>query len=231
MFKLTALLVLVPSIALAQPAKPATPATPPAAPPAKAAPAAPATPAKGAPATTAPAPANPIAPVAPPEVKATVDAFKGNWRIDTTMTATGIPGFEKPFNGKATFNCKPTAMNTAVACDMKTKTPMGPFEGHFVVAYDPYSKAAHFIGITSMNEVHDHVCKWEGMNLNCSPLKAGMGPHGDEITEDLSMKFEGKGCEAGVTAATCKLKTMEFTSNSKMSKGGGTMLFQGKGKR
>jgi hypothetical protein len=152
--------------------------------------------------------------VAPPaEVKATVDAFKGNWNFDATLTA---PGADKPAKFKMTFNCKAIAGGNAVACDSKAKTPMGPFDGTFLVAYDPYSKAAHFIGVTSMFEVHDHVCQWKGADLNCTPLKGGSGPGGDEITEDLTMHLEKNAAS--------------FTSTSHM-KGGATMVFEGKGKK
>jgi hypothetical protein len=206
---------LVPALALAQTPPAPAKGAPPAAAPAKAAPAAP--PAK-APAKAEPA-APPAPPPAPPEVKATVDAFKGNWKFETTMTATGIPGMDKPATSKMTFNCKAVAGGTAVSCDSKMKTPMGPFDALFVVTYDPYSKAVHFMGITNMHEVHDHVCAWAGNDLNCKPLKGGMGPGGDEITEDLTMTFDEK------------RKNVSFKSVSKMTKGGGTMTFEGKGKK
>src|SRR5512140_1779148 len=96
---------------------------------------------------------------APPEVKATVDAFKGNWTFDSTVTA---PGLAKPMTFKITFNCKPIAGGTAVSCDAKAKGPTGPFDATFVSAYDPYSKAVHFVGFTNNYEVHDHTCQWKG---------------------------------------------------------------------
>ena len=176
--------------------------------------------------------APPAPPPAPPEVKATVDAFKGNWKFDTTMTATGMPGMDKPATAKMTFNCKLVAGKTAVACESKMKTPMGPFDALFVVAYDPYSKAAHFMGITSMNEVHDHVCTWSGLSLNCKPLKGGMGPGGDEVTEDVTMTWEAdKKCTANDASCLATAKSVSFKSVSKMTKGGATMTFEGKGKR
>jgi hypothetical protein len=216
MQKLTiASLLLVPAAALAQAPQAKQPPAPPAPPPAKA--------------------EMPKPPPAPPEVKATVDAFKGNWRFETTMSATGMPGMDKPAVAKMNFNCKEVAGKTAVACESKMKTPMGPFDGLFVVSYDPYSKAVHFMGITNMHEVHDHVCKWSGYELNCTPLKGGMGPMGDEITEDLKMKFEPaptcKPKEGTDPMTSCPPKTVAFTSISKMTKGGATMTFEGKGKK
>ncbi len=158
----------------------------------------------------APKPAPPAAPV---EVKATVDAFKGNWAFDAELSA---PGMDKPAKFKMSFNCKPVAGNQAVSCEAKAKTPMGPFEALFVIAYDPYSKAVHFVGFSNQNEVHDHLCNWKGADLTCNPYKGGHGPTGEEITEDVSMKIEKN-------VAT-------FTSVTKL-KGGGQIKFEGKGKR
>jgi hypothetical protein len=134
-----------------------------------------------------------------------------------------------------TFNCKEVAGKTAVSCESKQKTPMGPYEGLFVVSFDPFSKAVHFISVTSMNEVHDHVCKWSGYDLNCTPLKGGSGPAGDELTEDLKMKFEPaatcKPKEGADPIVSCPPKMVTFTSVSKMTKGGATLTFEGKGKK
>ena len=215
------LITLVPAVSLAQP----KPSTPPAPPPKKEAPPPPKD-------TKAPPPKDgkdskmPVAtpPAPPPEIAETVGMFKGTWSFDATITATGVPGMDKPFKGKMTFPCKPVAGGNAVACDAKMKSPMGPFDGHFVIAYDPFSKAVHFIGVTNEFEVHDHVCgTWDhGMagksGLSCTPLKGGMGPTGDEVTEDLSFSFHKDG------------KEMDFTSTSKM-KNGATMTFEGHGKK
>jgi len=210
-------LSLVPAVALAQPAAPAAKKEVPPPPPAGA---------------KAPTVAPPAMPAAPAEVKLTTDAFKGNWKFETTMTATGMPGMDKPTTAKMTFNCKLAAGKTAVSCEAKMKTPMGPFDALFVVAYDPYLKSAHFMGITSMNEVHDHICTWSGLSLTCKPLKGGMGPGGDEITEDVSMTWEAdKKCTANDATCLPTAKSVSFKSVSKMTKGGATMTFEGKGKR
>ena len=176
--------------------------------------------------------APPAPPAAPPEVKLTVDAFKGNWKFDATMSATGIPGMDKPATTKMAFNCKVVAGKTAVACEAKAKTPMGPMEALYVVAYDPYLKAAHFMGISNMNEVHDHQCKWLGLTLTCAAFKGGMGPGGDEITEDVTMTWEAdKKCTANDATCLPTAKSVSFKSTSKMTKGGATFTFEGKGKR
>lgn len=202
--KVVMVLSLVPATALAQPASKQAP----------------------------PAPAPPAPVAAPPEVALTVDAFKGNWKFETTMTATGMPGMDKPVSAKMTFNCKVAAGKTAVSCESKMKTPMGPFDALFVIAYDPYLKAAHFMGITNMHEVHDHICKWSGLSLTCAPLKGGMGAGGDEITEDVSMTWEAdKKCTANDSTCLPKAKSVSFKSVSKMTKGGATITFEGKGKR
>ena len=170
-------------------------------------------------------PVPPAKPKAPPETAETVSMFKGNWNFDATLSATGVPGMEKPFKGKMSMTCKAIVGGNAAACDAKMlKTPMGPWEGHFVIAWDPFSKAVHFMAVTNMFEVHDHVCgQWDhGMagksGLMCTPLKGGSGPTGDEITEDVMFSFHKDG------------KELNFTSTSKM-KGGATFTFEGAGKK
>jgi len=169
--------------------------------------------------TPVPVPAKPAVVAAPPEVAMTVANFKGNWTFDATLNA---PGMSAPAKFKMTFNCKAAAGGTAVSCESKAKTPMGPYDGAFLIAYDPFSKAVHFIGVTNGYEVHDHVCQWDqGMagkfGLGCTPLKGGTGADGKEITEELLIAFHKDGKEA------------EFTSTSHL-KAGGDIVFTGTGK-
>jgi hypothetical protein len=210
------LTTLLPSLSLAQPAP--APKAPTPTPPAKTPPPAPTPPAKQ--------PAAPTKPPPPPaEVAETVGMFAGNWNFEITITATGMPGMDKPFKAKMAMPCKKIAGGTAVACDGKFKGPMGPFEGHFVVAWDPYTKAVHFMGITNQHEVHDHNCgQWdhgmaEKQGLTCVALKGGMGPTGDEITEELSFAFSKKG------------KELRFTSAVKDAKHNASITFEGLGKK
>lgn len=173
---------------------------------------------KPAPKDTKPAVAAP-----PGEVAETVAAFKGNWTFDMKMTATGVPGMDKPISAKTTFSCKVVAGGAAVGCDAKTKTAMGPYEGNFFIAYDPYSKAVHFMGVTSKYEIQDHVCQLDhGMAgkfaIACKPFKGGAGPTGDEVTNDLTISFHDQGKQADFKSVT-------------HTKGGGTMTFEGTGKK
>src|SRR5262245_54154316 len=114
-------------------------------------------------------PAPPAQPAPPPEIKTTVDAFKGTWTFDSTLSGTGMPGMDKPFKFKMAFPCKPIAAGNGVECTGSAKLPIGPFEGTFLIGYDPYSKAVHFMAITNGFEIHDHVCKWSGTtDLQCT---------------------------------------------------------------
>jgi len=154
-------------------------------------------------------------PAPPPEVKATVDAFKGSWRFKSTLT---MPGAPKPMAMNMTYRCKPIVGGVAVACDADARTPMGPVKGHYVIAYDPYSKAVHFRSVTNMFEVHDHVCTWKSSTeLTCAPLKAGSGPAGDEVVEEITMTWTTP-------------RAILFKSTSRMANGG-AIVFEGTGKR
>lgn len=125
-----------------------------------------------------------------PEVKKTVDAFAGSTPFDCELSA---PGMDKPARFKMSFSCKKTALGRAVQCASSApKTPMGPWEGHFMIAYDEGGKAVHFMAVTSEAEVHDHVCQWKDpQTLTCDPLKYAL-PTGGTATEDVTMTWSGK---------------------------------------
>lgn len=164
-------------------------------------------------------PAKPVVLAPPAEVAETVRNFQGNWTFDASLKA---PGMSQASTFKMTFNCKPIAGGNAVSCESRAKTPAGPFEGTFLIGYDPFSKAVHFIGVTSQFEIHDHVCHWnQGVagkfGLGCTPLKAGTGADGKELIEELSIGFHKDG------------KEVEFTSTSHLT-GGGEIVFSGRGK-
>lgn len=111
----------------------------------------------------------------PPEVSKTVDAFAGRWTLDGTFTMPGAG----PRKGTLKMDCSKTARGKAVACSMS-----GLFDASILVAYDFFSKAVHFMAVTSDDEIHDHKCRWQGEGmLSCDPLKGGMS--GMAITEDL----------------------------------------------
>ena len=142
--------------------------------------------------------------VPPPEVKKTVDAFVGRWSLDGTFT---MPG-EGPKKATLKMDCRAAAKGKGVACSMS-----GIFEGNVLVAYDFYSKAVHFMAVTSDDEIHDHKCRWQDdKKLLCDPLKGGMS--GMAITEDLSFTFGPKklGFQAATTLPDGRQATCAFMS-------------------
>lgn len=145
----------------------------------------------------------PAAAPAAPEIQKTVDAFFGKWTFDVSMT---MPDAPQPMKTKMTFNCAKTALGKAVACTMKMKMPqMGQSEGTFLIGYDTWSKAVHFMAMTSDDEIHDHKCMWkDDKNLVCDPLKGGL--QGQPIVEDLSIMIDGK---------TATFKSVQTLSNGK----------------
>ena len=169
------------------------------------------------PAAPATPPAPPMPPTPPPpapEVKKTVDAFVGNWKVDAAVTPPGAPA---PVKFKAKIACKKAALGKAVTCTLTGKVPqMGAFEANVMVAWDPYSKSVHFMSITSDDEVHDHKCTWkDDKTLACDPLKGGS--MGQAITEELSFTWDGA-------------KTMSHHSTTTFGDGS-KVVFEGTGKR
>ncbi len=149
-----------------------------------------------------------------PEVRKTVDAFAGSTPFSCELTG---PGMDKPVKFKMAFNCKKTALGRGVQCAASApKTSMGPWQGHFMVAYDEGGKAVHFMGVTSEGEVHDHVCQWkEDKTMTCDPLKYAV-PGGGVATEDLTMGWSGR--------------KMTFASTTSMPDGS-KLVFNGSGTR
>ncbi len=126
-------------------------------------------------------------PPPPPELARTVTAFLGKTVYDSTIT---MPGGQ-PMKTRFVFDCKKTALGKAVTCLFTGNIPgVGPYEGSFLVGYDTYGKAVHFMAMTSDEEVHDHKCTWSGDNLSCELLKGGTG--GQAASEDLSFSFAGR---------------------------------------
>jgi carbon monoxide dehydrogenase subunit G len=136
-----------------------------------------------------PSGATPIAAAGrPPEIKKTVDAFAGQWIMDTTITAPGSAPQKAPLK----VTCRQTAGGKAVTCDMIGNIPgSGPMEAAFIVGFDTFGKRVHFMAITSDEEVHDHVCRWtDASTLACDPLKGGL--MGESVTEDFVITSEAQ---------------------------------------
>ncbi len=154
----------------------------------------------------------PAPPPDPPEVKKTVDAFKGTWTFAQEMTMTGMPAPEK---FTVTYECKETALGKAVVCTGKASGSSQPWEGAQLIGYDPFTKAVHFMAMGSDGEVHDHTCHWTSdTKLDCGTYKGGLGTQA--VTEVLWMDFKGNDASYGFT--------YDMADGSKMA-------MQGTGKR
>lgn len=144
----------------------------------------------------------------PPEVAQTVKAFEGNWTFDAKIT---MPGDTEPTKAKVKLACKKIAAGNGISCTGTAKVPkLGPWDASFLIGFDPAGKRTHVMAITNMGEVHDHQCTWADTKLNCDPLKFG--------TATEALNFEWKDA-----------KNASFRSETKDK--GGTILFEGVGKR
>jgi hypothetical protein len=137
-------------------------------------------------ATKPEAPPAPADPKPSAEQAKTVDAFAGDWTYDATI----VPPGGKPVKTPIGMSCKKVLFGKAASCTMsEIIAGVGPFEGSFLVGFDPLDKTVHFMAITSDDELHDHRCKWtDTKTLACDPLKAGLG--GQPITEDVTFTID-----------------------------------------
>ena len=131
----------------------------------------------------APAPAAPPAP--PPELKKTVDAFVGTWTIDGTAT---MPG-GAPTKVKETIVCTKAVAGRVASCTGHANVPgMGKMEDLMIVTYDVEAKKVRVMGMSSLGEVHDHVCTWkDDKTLACDPLQ--IVAMGNPATVTLEMSW------------------------------------------
>jgi hypothetical protein len=146
------------------------------------------------------------------EVKRTVDAISGVWKGQMTADVPGSP----PGSIDWTMDCKRVALNSGALCTNGGTAPFGELAESCLFAFDPESKAVHYMCVTSMGEVHDHKGKWtDAKTIEFEPLRAGM--MGKQVIETLKWRFDDDG-------------TIDKTSEVKLADGS-MMQFHFKGKR
>jgi hypothetical protein len=121
----------------------------------------------------------------PPEVKKTVDAFRGNWTGESTMT---MPG-KAPEVVKVTATCRAVVHAMGAMCELKSlgKSSM-PVDQTCLVGYDIEGTGVHLMCVTAMGEVNDHRGSWSGdTTITYEPYKGMM--HGKPVTENMTMEW------------------------------------------
>jgi hypothetical protein len=138
------------------------------------------------------------APAPPPEIQRTVEAFAGEWSLQTTMTPPGAP----PATFAERVVCKKAVMGRAVSCVDTAAVPgMGAVESAYLIGYDAETKAVHLFAMGSPGEVHDHKCVWKDAKaLDCEPYKGTA--EGSPITETVSFIFDGNNIRLKATTVT-----------------------------
>ena len=121
----------------------------------------------------------------PPEVKKTVEAITGVWKGQLTAYLPAAP----PASISWTMDCKPVALNAGALCTNGGSASFGEMAESCLLAFDPESKAVHYMCVTSMGEVHDHKGTWTDFKtIDFEPLRAGM--MGQQVTETLKWRFD-----------------------------------------
>lgn len=147
-----------------------------------------------------------------PEVKQTVDALTGTWAGQMTARIPGYP----PTTFDWLMECTTVALGAGVACNNGGSTSIGQLSESCLFAFDPEGKAVHYMCVTSMGEVHDHMGHWKDHAIiEFEPLRAGM--MGRQVIETLRWQF---------TDANSLYKISTVTMPD-----GSAMLFEFKGKR
>jgi hypothetical protein len=123
----------------------------------------------------------------PPEVKKTVDAFVGTWVFDGKVS--GLPGAKGPTTAKETVVCRKGGGGRVASCSGKgTVSGVGPVEDEALITWDAGAGNVRFVGMSSMGDVHDHVCSWkDDRTLACEPLTITAA--GQQATVDLDLTW------------------------------------------
>jgi hypothetical protein len=120
-----------------------------------------------------------VAPTPPPPAEAkpsaeqtkTVEAFEGEWTYEATITPPG----GKPIKAPIGMSCKRIALGKAAACAIsETIAGMGPFEGGFLVGFDPFDKTMHFMAVRPTTRFTTTAGNGRTRPTSCEPLKAGL---------------------------------------------------------
>jgi len=146
------------------------------------------------------------------EVIRTVEAIAGVWKGQMNANVPGSP----PGSIDWTMDCKRVALNSGALCTNGGTAPFGELAESCLLAFDPESKAVHYMCVTSMGEVHDHKGRWtDTKTIEFEPLQAGM--MGKQVIETLKWHFNEDG-------------TLHKTSEVRLADGS-MMQFDFKGKR
>jgi hypothetical protein len=122
----------------------------------------------------------------PPEVKRTVNALVGRWKLEATMTVQD----GKPTKFKQTLECAVAALGHAVTCVDRSDIPeVGRVEYSWLAGYDAAGKAVHIFIIGSPGEVVDHKCSWQDDKLLA--CRSYRGKDASQVTEEVSFTFHG----------------------------------------
>ena len=123
-----------------------------------------------------------------PEVKKTVDALVGHWRMAGNDWEAGA---KSPAPVNATMDCKPAALGAAVRCIIAAQVADAKIEAATVIGYSPDEQVVRWMEISSTGEYHDHRGTWEHDMIAFEPLSYTAG--GVKTTEFFTVAFPSPG--------------------------------------
>jgi hypothetical protein len=119
-----------------------------------------------------------------PEMKRTVEALAGKWKLETTL----MPRGGKPSKFPGTLECTRVALGRALTCVDRPGTS-DRAEYAWLVGYDGEGKNVRIFVIGSTGEVRDYKCGWSNDKLGCRPSRGTF--KGKLVTHEMSFTFAG----------------------------------------
>jgi hypothetical protein len=145
-----------------------------------------------------------------PEIKKTVDAFLGHWKMTGNYREANARG---PVSLTSRMDCELTARGRAVTCHVVTDGSDGSrVELTSVVGFSPDEGLVRLMEISSSGSYHDHRGRWRGNTIVFEPLTYSVS--GKRTTEQFSIGISPAG-------------SMTIKSTEKGTEGESTMALSG----
>lgn len=150
---------------------------------------------------------------ASPETDRLTQAFLGKWVGEMTAHTPYGP----PETVAYTMECRSVASGHGLNCDTFGHSPsVGDLTQSCLLAVDPGTWKIHYMCVSNMGEVHDHVGSWQGNKLQYEKYEGTA--NGAKVAEEISTEFLDADTFLHTTLMTGADGKMEFYFRAKRAK-------------
>jgi hypothetical protein len=110
--------------------------------------------------------------------------FVGNWQGQGELAQPG----QEPVKLDLKLECEKVASGWAVSCAMQASNKEMTIMESDLMGVDPVTGQAHWFAVTNQGETHDHLAKWQGINVMQAHYV--WSQDGMQMREDISFLFQ-----------------------------------------